>query len=125
MPEKLQCYSCGAENPIGARFCISCGEQFFYKCPQCGTGIEPGFDFCSNCGAKLDWGTSKKESIDVDADVPLQNEKALKKNEQDSVTSNQEETPYRAKRRGLNPWFIAFIIIVILIVAIFVIDALI
>jgi len=58
-------------------------------------------------------------------DVPPQNGKALEKNAQDSETGKQEETPHRIKRRGLNPWFIAFIIIVILIVAIFVIDALI
>ncbi len=119
MQETLQCYNCGTENTLGMRFCISCGEKFFYQCPQCNTAIEPGLDFCANCGVKLDWGIAKIE--DTKTSIKNENISETIKNKDNSTVSTK--TLQTDKRRGLNPWFIAFIIIVILIVVVFIIDA--
>ena len=121
MTETLQCYNCGTKNTLGMHFCVSCGEKFFYQCPQCNTATEPGFDFCANCGVNLDWGIAKKE----DANISIKNEKVSEaiKNKNNSIISTK--ALQTDKRRGLNPWFIAFIIIVILIIIIFIIDAII
>jgi len=51
---QVQCPSCGAANPVGAKFCSNCGQRLgAVKCPSCGTENQPGAKFCSNCGTKL------------------------------------------------------------------------
>jgi len=49
------CPACNTSNPIGARFCNSCGAKFggTVKCPTCGTENAAGAKFCSNDGTKL------------------------------------------------------------------------
>lgn len=55
------CPVCGADNPVGARRCVSCGAILTQMdgimnentCPRCGEGIIPGTVFCPNCGNKL------------------------------------------------------------------------
>ena len=46
--------SCGAELPIGAKFCSECGAKIEAKkgCPKCGFADAKG-KFCSECGASL------------------------------------------------------------------------
>ncbi len=60
------CSSCGAEMPITAGFCPSCGAKneipvpaapegeapAMAVCPNCGTVVPDGAAFCPNCGAK-------------------------------------------------------------------------
>jgi membrane protease subunit (stomatin/prohibitin family) len=54
-PATMACSSCGAQIPLGSKFCNQCGakvgEGLF--CSQCGSKVAPGSKFCSNCGAKL------------------------------------------------------------------------
>ncbi|MGH2526152.1 MAG: zinc-ribbon domain-containing protein, partial [Actinomycetota bacterium] len=40
------CQQCGAENPDGARFCVSCGSSLVPACPVCGAERPPGARFC-------------------------------------------------------------------------------
>lgn len=120
MSEKMQCYSCGVENTIGNRFCISCGEKFFYQCPQCNAEIEPEFDFCLNCGTKLDWSIKKEEIKNSFSDKEI-----FESKEQRSNTDKPKEIGRGIKKRGLSPWTIAFIIIIVLIILIFVFEPLI
>ena len=49
------CPKCGTTNPVGAKFCNTCGTQFTgsVKCPNCGDENPPGSKFCNNCGTKL------------------------------------------------------------------------
>lgn len=51
------CGSCHAPNPVGAKFCSSCGTAMApptpAHCTQCGTAITPGAKFCGGCGAAL------------------------------------------------------------------------
>jgi Double zinc ribbon len=48
------CTSCAAENPAGARFCISCGTALERSCPACGTPAPEQARFCPACGSALD-----------------------------------------------------------------------
>src|SRR5918994_5992210 len=47
------CPSCAAENPVHARFCMSCGGALAPGCPACGAENPPGAKFCMECGAQL------------------------------------------------------------------------
>jgi class 3 adenylate cyclase/tetratricopeptide (TPR) repeat protein len=51
--DTLACWSCGFENPAGARFCAGCGKPQRAACPECGTPAPEGARFCSNCGIAL------------------------------------------------------------------------
>ncbi len=47
------CATCSAENPAGAKFCMSCGNALELRCGSCGTPATPGARFCMACGAPL------------------------------------------------------------------------
>src|SRR5689334_3046942 len=44
------CQSCSAENPAGARFCMSCGTELERRCASCGAIAPPQARFCMECG---------------------------------------------------------------------------
>lgn len=50
--------SCGAVNPVTAKFCQNCGKPVVIpgKCPSCGHQNEREAKFCQNCGKPLDGG---------------------------------------------------------------------
>ena len=50
----VKCPKCGADNPSGAKFCVSCGAPLTLKCPKCGKDVPPGAKFCPYCGAPLE-----------------------------------------------------------------------
>jgi membrane protease subunit (stomatin/prohibitin family) len=57
-PQKVKsCPSCGAENPVGNRFCGSCGTDMSPKktvtCKNCGSQVPEGNKFCGNCGKPM------------------------------------------------------------------------
>jgi hypothetical protein len=110
MPQLLRCYKCGAPNELGVHFCIFCGEKFIYNCPKCKSFIEPGSEYCSRCGVKLDWNKGTRQAI------------AILSEETSSTQSKQENLNKKQSQKGLNPWLIAFIIVVLLIAAIIIID---
>ena len=47
------CSSCGTENPLGAKFCMSCGATLTPRCDSCGTESPPEAKFCIECGQPL------------------------------------------------------------------------
>jgi class 3 adenylate cyclase/tetratricopeptide (TPR) repeat protein len=47
------CQHCGAENPVAARFCMSCGGQLERRCGSCGAAAPPQARFCMECGTAL------------------------------------------------------------------------
>jgi class 3 adenylate cyclase/predicted ATPase len=47
------CQNCGTENPVEARFCMSCGNALEAVCPSCGTAAPPQAKFCMACGTSL------------------------------------------------------------------------
>jgi hypothetical protein len=49
----MRCSACGADNPVGARFCNSCGAPQAAACPRCGRDNPPGSRFCNACGNPL------------------------------------------------------------------------
>ncbi len=53
--KKVYCPNCGTELPLGAKFCMSCGQQLSAKdkCPKCGSDLPSGAKFCLNCGTKI------------------------------------------------------------------------
>lgn len=56
-PEKFACSKCGAALPVGAKFCLECGEKVAVSvdsmvCPSCGKNVQRG-KFCPECGYKF------------------------------------------------------------------------
>ncbi len=51
----MACPKCQQQNPVGSKFCNSCGAQLTgnVKCPVCGTENALGSKFCNNCGTKF------------------------------------------------------------------------
>jgi len=53
----ILCSSCGAENPLGNRFCGSCSAdlspQKTVTCGNCGSQNPEGNKFCGNCGKPI------------------------------------------------------------------------
>ncbi len=57
-PQQLiVCQSCGAQNPVGIKFCGNCGTSLApvakVKCPKCGADVPATMKFCGNCGSSL------------------------------------------------------------------------
>ena len=50
-----KCPNCGADVPLGLKFCGECGSPVSAnkKCPHCGADNPPGMKFCGECGTKL------------------------------------------------------------------------
>ncbi|MCB0001487.1 MAG: AAA family ATPase [Anaerolineae bacterium] len=65
----MNCPTCNAANPSGARFCNNCGTRLPTGCPNCGHVNQPGSKFCNNCGFKLD--AAGAPAADVSPASPL------------------------------------------------------
>ena len=57
-PQQLiVCPSCGAQNPVGTKFCGNCGASLVpvakVKCPKCGAENAATMKFCGSCGSPL------------------------------------------------------------------------
>jgi membrane protease subunit (stomatin/prohibitin family) len=57
-PQKIVlCPSCSSENPLGNKFCGSCGANMAPKktlpCRNCGNQVPEGNKFCGNCGKPM------------------------------------------------------------------------
>ncbi len=54
--EYVICATCGAQNKVGAKFCVKCGNDVNVKlCPKCGTQNKKEASFCKNCGFNLNY----------------------------------------------------------------------
>lgn len=51
------CQGCGAQNPVGTKFCGNCGASLApvakVACPKCGADMPATMKFCGSCGAPL------------------------------------------------------------------------
>ena len=47
------CQSCKTENPVGAKFCMDCGNALQNLCAECSTELPVDAKFCFSCGAKM------------------------------------------------------------------------
>jgi ribosomal protein L40E len=57
-PQQLiVCQSCGAQNPVGTKFCGNCGKTLLpvakVGCPKCGAEMPATMKFCGNCGSAM------------------------------------------------------------------------
>jgi class 3 adenylate cyclase/tetratricopeptide (TPR) repeat protein len=59
------CSSCGAENPVGKKFCTECGKPLALACPSCGAEIAGTEKFCGECGAVLGEGATVASAVGV------------------------------------------------------------
>ncbi|HEU0154990.1 MAG TPA: adenylate/guanylate cyclase domain-containing protein, partial [Stellaceae bacterium] len=50
----MGCPRCGADNPVGMKFCGQCGAPLAILCPACGGENPPGHKFCGHCGAAFE-----------------------------------------------------------------------
>ena len=73
------CSNCQAENPTGARFCMSCGTALANRCPNCGTELPQEAKFCFNCGFNLvgDEATPSQAPSSIVAPEPVQSQTLL------------------------------------------------
>jgi uncharacterized membrane protein YvbJ len=117
MPPVVQCFKCGTQNQLGMRFCISCGENFAYNCPQCNNLIEPGTNHCNKCGVKLDWGNEMSQPNTFAIDRNPANQAVQKASKLDRIRKTN------SSKRAINPWLIAFIVVIVLIIAIVIFDS--
>jgi membrane protease subunit (stomatin/prohibitin family) len=66
-----KCGKCGADVPIGTKFCPQCGEKMgsngVSTCVNCGAVLMPGAKFCPECGTKVSVSTKCPQ---CGADVP-------------------------------------------------------
>lgn len=60
----MHCRSCMTVNPIGNRFCESCGTQLQLACPKCGHGITQFAHYCGNCGTALALAAAAKSAME-------------------------------------------------------------
>ncbi len=53
--QTTKCGKCGADVPVGTKFCPECGEKMASGpvCTVCGAVLTPGAKFCPECGAKI------------------------------------------------------------------------
>jgi class 3 adenylate cyclase/tetratricopeptide (TPR) repeat protein len=49
----MTCDVCSAQNEIGSKFCINCGNPLTVACPTCSIANSPDARFCRNCGGSL------------------------------------------------------------------------
>src|SRR5919204_3346481 len=59
------CSSCGAENPVGKKFCTECGKPLALACPSCGAEIAGTEKFCGEGGAVLGEGATVASAVGV------------------------------------------------------------
>jgi len=57
------CPSCSEVNSSERRFCVSCDQPLFRKCPKCGTFIDTVSNECPSCGVNID--EAKRGIIDA------------------------------------------------------------
>ena len=54
LEQGVACPACGHLNPLGAKFCLECGTRLASpKCPSCGAELPEGTKFCPDCGTKI------------------------------------------------------------------------
>ena len=58
----MRCSNCGADNPVGKKFCGDCGTPVGHHCPQCGADNPADKRFCGDCGAALSLGRATTTS---------------------------------------------------------------
>lgn len=65
----VKCPSCGADVPLRAAFCNSCGTRMTPEaspaeggrvCPVCGAAVAEGNQFCTHCGSRLNQDETKE-----------------------------------------------------------------
>jgi class 3 adenylate cyclase len=49
----VTCPLCRSENPVGSKFCNTCGNALAATCPSCGAPTLPDARFCTQCGAAV------------------------------------------------------------------------
>jgi class 3 adenylate cyclase/tetratricopeptide (TPR) repeat protein len=59
------CANCGAENPVGKKFCTECGSPLALVCPACGAAIAGTEKFCGECGSPLGGRTAETSGVAV------------------------------------------------------------
>ena len=52
----MPCFSCGHENPSGARFCPECGASLAFRCRRCQVDVPATAKFCPECGTPVGQG---------------------------------------------------------------------
>ncbi len=82
-PTDRPCPVCESDNPVDAKFCMSCGSRLPAVCLHCGSHYMPPANFCAQCG------------------MPLSDSQSTVETSEDDVSSRQDT----AERRQLTALF--------------------
>ena len=66
----IPCAKCGAENPVGLKFCNECGAPFSRRCAKCGFENAPTAKFCGECAAPLNVFEGSSRSLAAAVSIP-------------------------------------------------------
>ncbi|MBA2523800.1 MAG: zinc-ribbon domain-containing protein, partial [Solirubrobacterales bacterium] len=95
------CGACGAENPPGAKFCMSCGASQGATCPGCGAKGDIGARFCVECGTPYDAATAGAANEQVSA--PASDEPELSEERRKATVLFADLSGYTAIAEKLDP----------------------
>jgi class 3 adenylate cyclase len=65
----MNCPTCDATLPTGAKFCAECGTPVAAACRTCGTELAPGQKFCPECGTPVAATASATDSVSSSAPI--------------------------------------------------------
>jgi curved DNA-binding protein CbpA len=63
------CEQCQTVNPMGTRFCGSCGARLADECPECDTLVKVNATFCPNCGIDVKQAREQKQMEEKEAEA--------------------------------------------------------
>lgn len=68
------CASCGAMNPAGAQFCVSCGSELKAQqtgpvCANCGGVLPENSQFCVRCGTRVEQVSAEEPAVAMQPDA--------------------------------------------------------
>ena len=63
------CEKCQTVNPVGTRFCGSCGAKLAEACPECDALVKVNATFCPNCGIDVREAREKREIEEREAEA--------------------------------------------------------
>ena len=92
------CYSCGAVNEKGIKFCTTCGTKLIVDCLKCGNPIVLGQKRCGQCGGDI-YKNYKNKVNDINQNLEEHNKKVLYYDKR--VEENRSSKQKISKRRTI------------------------
>ena len=83
----IGCYSCGAVNEKGIKFCTNCGTELIVDCPDCNSPILLGQKRCGKCGIDI---LEVYKNIIVHLETSIDENKKIISHNEEIVAENEK-----------------------------------